>query len=127
MKIKLNSVLVDDQEKAANFYTGILGFVLQHDIPMGEFRWLTVVSPEAPDGAAVLLEPNQNPAAQVFQKALFEQGIPLTAFAATDVRAEYERLKALGVAFRGEPTEMGPTVVVAFDDTCGNLIQLYQE
>jgi catechol 2,3-dioxygenase-like lactoylglutathione lyase family enzyme len=126
MQIKLNSVFVDDQEKALRFYTDVLGFVKRHDIPMGPFRWLTVVSPEAPDGAELLLEPNQNPAAQVYQKALYEQGIPLTAFASADVRAEYERLKALGVVFRGEPREMGTTTAVAFEDTCGNLIQLYE-
>jgi catechol 2,3-dioxygenase-like lactoylglutathione lyase family enzyme len=126
MQIKLNSVFVDDQEKALRFYTGVLGFVKRHDIPMGPFRWLTVVSPEAPDGAELLLEPNENPAAQVYQKALYEQGIPLTAFASSDVRAEYERLKALGVVFRGEPTQMGTTTAVAFEDTCGNLIQLYE-
>lgn len=126
MQIKLNSVFVDDQEKALQFYTGVLGFVKRHDVPLGEFRWLTVVSPEAPDGAELLLEPNQLPAAQVYQKALFEQGIPLTAFASADVRAEYERLKALGVVFRGEPTQMGTTVAVAFEDSCGNLIQLYE-
>jgi len=125
MQIKLNSVFVDDQEKALQFYTGVLGFVKRHDIAMGPFRWLTVVSSEAPDGAELLLEPNQNPAAQVYQKALYEQGIPLTAFASSNVRAEYERLKALGVVFRGEPTQMGTTTAVAFEDTCGNLIQLY--
>ena len=126
MQIKLNSVFVDDQEKALRFYTDVLGFVKRHDIPMGPFRWLTVVSPEAPDGAELLLEPNENPAAQVYQKALFEQGIPLTAFASADVRAEYERLKALGVVFRGKPQEIGTTTAVAFEDCCGNLIQLYE-
>jgi catechol 2,3-dioxygenase-like lactoylglutathione lyase family enzyme len=126
MQIKLNSVFVDDQEKALRFYTGVLGFVKRHDIPMGPFRWLTVFSPEAPDGAELLLEPNENPAAQVYQKALYDQGIPLTAFASADVRAEYERLKALGVVFRGEPVKMGTTTVAAFEDSCGNLIQLYE-
>jgi len=126
MQIKLNSVFVDDQDKALRFYTDVLGFVKRHDIPMGEFRWLTVVSPEAPEGAELLLEPNQNPAAQVYQKALYAQGIPLTAFASADVRAEYERLRTLGVVFRGEPREMGTTTAVAFEDCCGNLIQLYE-
>lgn len=126
MQIKLNSVFVDDQEKALRFYTDVLGFVKRHDIPMGAFRWLTVFSPEAPDGAELLLEPNENPAAQIYQKALYEQGIPLTAFASADVRAEYGRLKALGVVFRGEPMEMGTTTAVAFEDGCGNLIQLYE-
>jgi len=126
MQIKLNSVFVDDQEKALRFYTDVLGFVKRHDIPMGAFRWLTVFSPEAPDGAELLLEPNENPAAQIYQKALYEQGIPLTAFASGDVRAEYGRLKALGVVFRGEPMQMGTTTAVAFEDGCGNLIQLYE-
>lgn len=126
MKIQLASVLVDDQDKAEKFYTAVLGFVKKHDIPMGKFRWLTVVSPEGPDDVELLLEPNENPAAQTFQKALFEQGIPLTSFAARDVQAEYERMKALGVTFRSEPKAMGPTVVATFEDTCGNLIQIHQ-
>jgi glyoxylase I family protein len=126
MKIKLTSVLVDDQDKAEKFYTEVLGFVKKHDIPMGKFRWLTVVSPEGPDDIELLLEPNENPAAQTFQKALFDQGIPLTSFAAQDVQAEYERMRALGVAFRSEPKPMGPTVVATFEDTCGNLIQIHQ-
>lgn len=126
MKIKLASVLVDDQDKAEKFYTEVLGFVKKHDIPMGKFRWLTVVSPEGPDDVELLLEPNENPAAQIFQKALFEQGIPLTSFATENVQAEYERMRGLGVAFRSEPTAMGPTVVATFEDTCGNLIQIHQ-
>jgi predicted enzyme related to lactoylglutathione lyase len=126
MKIKLNSVLVDDQTKALTFYTDVLGFLKKHDIPMGEFRWLTVVSPEGPDDIELVLEPNALPAAQTYQKALREQGIPLTAFAVDDIQKEYERLKKLGVAFRSEPTKMGPVTIVVFDDTCGNLIQLYQ-
>jgi catechol 2,3-dioxygenase-like lactoylglutathione lyase family enzyme len=126
MQIKLNSVFVDDQEKAAQFYTGVLGFVKRHDIDMGGPRWLTVYSSEAPDGAELLLEPNGNPAAHVYQKALYDQGIPATAFASADIHAEYARLKALGVVFRGEPRAMGETTAVAFEDTCGNLIQLYQ-
>ena len=126
MKIKLSSVMVDDQDKALKFYTEILGFVKEKDIPLGEFKWLTVVSPEGPADIELLLEPNENPAAKTFQKALFEQGIPLTAFAVDDIQQEYERMKALGVVFRGEPTKMGEATVVAFEDTCGNLIQLYQ-
>lgn len=126
MQIKLNSVFVDDQEKAVRFYTDVLGFVKRHDIDMGGPRWLTVYSAEAPEGAELLLEPNGNPAAQVYQKALYEQGIPATAFASADVHAEYARLKALGVVFRGEPRKMGETTAVTFEDTCGNLIQLYQ-
>jgi len=126
VQIKLSSIMVDDQDRALAFYTDVLGFVKRHDIPVGEFRWITVVSPEAPDGPELVLEPNENPAASTFQRALHAQGIPMTAFAVADVRAEYKRMKALGVAFRGEPTAMGPTVAVSFDDSCGNLIQLYQ-
>jgi catechol 2,3-dioxygenase-like lactoylglutathione lyase family enzyme len=126
MKIKLSSVLVDDQEKALRFYTEVLGFVKKTDLPAGKFKWLTVVSPEGPDDIELLLEPNVNPAAKTYQKALFEQGIPLTAFAVEDIHREYERMKKLGVVFRSEPTKMGEATVVVFDDTCGNLIQLYQ-
>jgi catechol 2,3-dioxygenase-like lactoylglutathione lyase family enzyme len=126
MKIKLSSVMVDDQEKALKFYTEVLGFVKKHDVPVGEFKWLTVVSPEGHDDVELLLEPNANPASKVYQKALHEQGIPLTAFAVDDTQKEYERLKKLGVKFRTEPTQMGPTIVAVFDDTCGNLIQIYQ-
>jgi catechol 2,3-dioxygenase-like lactoylglutathione lyase family enzyme len=126
MKIKLTSVLVDDQDKALAFYTDILGFVKRTDIPVGEYKWLTVVSPDGPDDVELLLEPNENPAASTFQKAIHEQGIPATAFAVDDVQAEYERLKGRGVAFTMEPTAMGPTTAAVFDDTCGNLIQIYQ-
>jgi catechol 2,3-dioxygenase-like lactoylglutathione lyase family enzyme len=127
VKIKLNSVMVDDQDKALKFYTEVLGFIKKHDIPMGgEFRWLTVVSPEGPADIELVLEPNANPAARTYQKALHEQGIPLTAFEVDDIQKEYERMKALGVVFRSEPRQMGPTTLAAFDDTCGNLIQLYQ-
>lgn len=126
MKIKLCSVLVDDQDRALDFYTNVLGFVKKEDMPAGEFKWLTVVSPEEPDGTELLLEPNQNPAAKTFQAALFEQGIPLTAFAVDDVEREYERLKALDVRFHTEPTPMGLSKVAVLDDTCGNLIQIYQ-
>ncbi len=127
MKIKLNSVLVDDQDKALIFYTEILGFVKKQDFPAGEFKWLTVVSPEEPDGTELLLEPNSNPAARTYQKAIYEQGIPLTAFTVEDIRKEYERMNRSGVVFTMKPTKTdGPTVAI-FDDTCGNLIQLYQE
>jgi catechol 2,3-dioxygenase-like lactoylglutathione lyase family enzyme len=126
VKVKLSSVMVDDQEKALSFYTRALGFVKKTDIPAGEYRWLTVVSPEAPDEVELVLEPNGNPASQVYQKALFDQGIPLTAFQVEDIRAEYGRMKALGVVFRGEPTAMEPVTIVLFEDTCSNLIQLYQ-
>ena len=124
MKIKLNSVFVDDQEKALKFYTEVLGFMKKVDLPAGEHRWLTVVSPEEPDGTELLLEPNSNPAAKTYQQAIFEQNIPATAFAVEDVQAEYERLKKLGVVFHSEPTLMGEVAIAVFDDTCGNLICL---
>jgi catechol 2,3-dioxygenase-like lactoylglutathione lyase family enzyme len=128
MRVLLNSVMVGDQEKALAFYTDVLGFAKQLDIPVGgPYRWLTVVSPERPDGAAVSLEPNAFETARTFQQALFEAGIPWTAFAVDDVRGEYERLKGLGVSFRTEPTEMHGQTVAVFDDTCGNLIQIYQQ
>jgi predicted enzyme related to lactoylglutathione lyase len=126
MKIKLSSVFVDDQEKALQFYTKVLGFVKKMDIPMGQARWLTVVSPEEPEGTQLLLEPSDNPAAQTFKQAIFQQGIPATAFAVDDIQKEYARMKKLGVTFTQEPTQTpGPTVAV-FDDTCGNLIQIFQ-
>jgi catechol 2,3-dioxygenase-like lactoylglutathione lyase family enzyme len=126
MKIKLNSVMVDDQEKALKFYTEVLGFVLSKDIPIGKDKWLTVVSPEGAADIELLLEPMGFPPARTYQKALYEAGIPATAFAVTDIQKEYERLKKIGVAFRSEPKKMGPTTVAVFEDTCGNLIQLYQ-
>ncbi|WP_028552761.1 VOC family protein [Paenibacillus sp. UNC451MF] len=129
MKIHLTSVFVDDQEKALKFYTEVLGFVKKMDMPAGEFRWLTVVSPEGPEGPEdiqLLLEPNNNPTAQTYQKAIFEQGIAATSFAVEDIHKEYERLKKLGVVFTMEPTAMGPVTVAVFNDTCGNLIQLGQ-
>ena len=125
MRIKLTSVLVDDQDKALDFYTSVLGFVPSQDIPVGEFRWITVRSPEGGD-AEVTLEPNANPAGKTFQEALFEQGIPITAFEVDDVRAEYQRLCRLGVQFTMEPTAAGPMMLAVFSDTCGNLIQIYQ-
>jgi catechol 2,3-dioxygenase-like lactoylglutathione lyase family enzyme len=124
MKIKLNSVFVDDQDKALKFYTEVLGFVKKVDLPAGDYRWLTVVSPEEPDGTELLLEPNSNPAAKTYQTAIFEQGIPATAFAVEDVQAEYERLKRLGVMFHSEPNLMGEITIAVFNDTCGNLICL---
>jgi catechol 2,3-dioxygenase-like lactoylglutathione lyase family enzyme len=127
MKIALCSLLVDDQEKALDFYTHKLGFIKKNDIPAGEFRWLTVVSPEGPGDVELVLEPNANPAAKAYQAALFEQGIPLTAFAVKDIHAEYARLKERGVVFRSEPFAVGPTTIALFEDTCGNLIQIYQE
>jgi catechol 2,3-dioxygenase-like lactoylglutathione lyase family enzyme len=126
MKIKLNSIIVDDQAKALQFYTDVLGFVKKHDLPVGEFRWLTVVSPDEPDGTELVLEPNANSAAKAFQQALFEQGIPLTAFVVEDIYEEYERLRKQGVIFNIEPTNLGSSTVAIFEDTCGNLIQIYQ-
>ena len=127
MKIRLNSVYVDNQDKALKFYTEVLGFVKKSDIPVGRFKWLTVVSPEEPNGVELLLEPSDNPATMAFKKAIFKQGIPLTSFAVEDVQKEYERMKELGVNFTMEPTKMGPVTVAVFDDTCGNLIQLAQK
>ena len=127
MKIVVTSVPVDDQTKALKFYTEILGFIKKTDIPVGEFKWLTVVSPDVPDGVELLLEPSDNPAVQVFKKALVDKGIPYTSFAVDDVQKEYDRLTKLGVKFTMEPTAMGPVTVAVFDDTCGNLIQIAQQ
>lgn len=127
MRIVVTNVFVRDQEKALKFYTDVLGFVKKQDMPAGEFRWLTVASPEDPDGVELLLEPNDNPAAKAYQKALFEQGIPAASFGVDDVAKEYERLKGLGVTFTMEPTNMGPVTMAVFDDTCGNLIQIAQK
>ncbi|MCX2734224.1 VOC family protein [Saccharopolyspora sp. NFXS83] len=125
MRINLTSVLVDDQDTALRFYTDVLGFVLKHDIPMGGGpRWLTVVSPEDPDGTELVLEPSGHPAAKPFKDALVADGIPYTSFAVDDVAAEYERLRALGVRFTQEPVDMGPVTTAVLDDTCGNLIQI---
>jgi len=126
MKIKLTSVMVDDQDKALKFYTEVLGFVKKHDIPMGEARWLTVVSPDGPGDVELLLEPMGFPPARTFQKALFEAGIPLTSFAVDDIQKDYERMKNLGVVFKMAPTQMGPAPIAVFEDTCGNLIQMAQ-
>jgi catechol 2,3-dioxygenase-like lactoylglutathione lyase family enzyme len=126
MKIKLTSVMVDDQDKALKFYTEVLGFVKKNDIPMGEARWLTVVSPEEPDGVELLLEPMGFPPAKTYQKALFEAGIPSTSFAIDDIQKEYERMQKLGVIFKTAPTKMGPVTVAVFEDNCGNLIQMAQ-
>jgi catechol 2,3-dioxygenase-like lactoylglutathione lyase family enzyme len=127
MRINVCSVLVDDQDKALTFYTEVLGFVKKTEIPLGEAKWLTVVSPEALDGVELLLEPDGHPAARPFKAALVDDGIPYTSFAVTDVRAEYERLRGLGVQFTQPPTEMGPVTTAVFDDTCGNLIQIAQQ
>ncbi|MDP2872478.1 MAG: VOC family protein [Bacillota bacterium] len=126
MKIKLTSVFVDDQAKALRFYTEVLGFVKKTDMPVGHDRWLTVVSPEGPDDIELLLEPNGHPAAAAYQKAIHEAGIPATAFAVDDIRKEHERLKGLGVVFVAAPESTQGPAVATFDDTCGNLIQLFE-
>ena len=126
MRIVVTSVLVDDQEKALQFYTRLLGFVKKTEIPMGEYRWLTVVSPHDPDGTELVLEPDAHPAAKPFKEALVADGIPFTSFAVEDVQAEYARLCSAGVRFTQPPVEMGPVTVAVFDDTCGNLIQIAQ-
>lgn len=124
MRIYVSSVFVDDQAKALSFYTDTLGFVKKTDLPAGDARWLTVVSPDAPDGVELLLEPNAHPAAQAYQQALVADGIPATSFAVDDVQAEFDRLSAAGVSFVQPPTEMGPVTTAVLDDTCGNLIQI---
>ena len=126
MRINVTSVLVDDQDKALHFYTDVLGFQKKTEVALGEHRWLTVVSPDEPDGTELLLEPDEHPAAKPFQAALAGDGIPFTSFAVDDVRKEFERLRALGVVFTQEPAEMGPVSTAVFDDTCGNLIQITQ-
>jgi catechol 2,3-dioxygenase-like lactoylglutathione lyase family enzyme len=126
MRITLASVMVEDQDHALHFYTTILGFEKRNDIPMGAFRWLTVSSPEGVAGAELVLEPLGFPPARVYQKALFEAGVPATAFISNDIATEYKRLKELGVKFRGEPVSMGPITAILFEDTCGNLINLVQ-
>ncbi len=124
MRITLTSVFVDDQAKALAFYTGVLGFEKKHDVPLGEFAWLTVVSPDAPDGVELVLEPDQHPAARTFKDALVADGIPFIAFTVDDVEAEHARLSALGVVFTQPPASMGPVTTAVFDDTCGNLVQI---
>ena len=124
MRITLTSVFVDDQEKALRFYTDVLGFVAKNDVPMGEHRWLTVVSPESPDGVELVLEPDGHPAVRPFKEALVADGIPFTAFAVDDVQAEYARLTAQGVVFTQPPVAMGPVTTAVLDDTCGNLLQI---
>ncbi|MFE0188429.1 VOC family protein [Streptomyces sp. NPDC059008] len=125
MRIHVTSVFVDDQDKALRFYTDVLGFVKKHDVPLGGgARWLTVVSPEAPDGTELLLEPSGHPAVQPYKTALVQDGIPATSFAVDDVQAEFDRLRGLGVYFTQEPLEMGTVTTAVLDDTCGNLIQI---
>jgi catechol 2,3-dioxygenase-like lactoylglutathione lyase family enzyme len=132
VRITLASVLVDDQDKALQFYTQTLGFRKKHDVPLGDgsaggCRWLTVVSPEDPNGTELVLEPDEHPAVKPFKAALVEDGIPFTSFAVRDVAAEHKRLEALGVRFTQPPTDFGPVITAVFDDTCGNLIQIAQE
>ncbi|WP_433211270.1 VOC family protein [Microtetraspora malaysiensis] len=124
MRIHLSSVLVDDQDKALRFYTEVLGFVKKTEVPLGDARWLTVVSPEDRDGTELVLEPDSHPAVKPFKEALVKDGIPFTSFAVDDVHEEYKRLRGLGVRFTQEPMEMGPVTTAVFDDTCGNLIQI---
>ena len=126
MRINITSVFVHNQDEALSFYTDMLGFVKKTEVPVGEYRWLTVVSPENPDGCELLLEPDGHPAVKPFKEALVTDGIPATQFAVDDVRAEYERLRGMGVRFTQEPLEMGPVVTAVLDDTCGNLIQIIQ-
>ena len=126
MRIKLTSIMVDDQDKGLRFYTEVLGFKKKHDIPVGEYRWITVTSSEGPDDLELALEPNANPAGKTFQEAMFSQGIPLAAFEVADIAGEFARLTAKGVAFTRPPAPAGPVTLAVFADTCGNLIQLYQ-
>ena len=126
MRIWVTSVFVDDQAKALEFYTGMLGFAKKTDVPLGEYSWLTVVAPDDADGVQLLLEPDQHPAARAVKAALVADGIPWTSFAVADLASEYERLRARGVVFTQEPADMGTALTAVFDDTCGNLIQLAQ-
>jgi catechol 2,3-dioxygenase-like lactoylglutathione lyase family enzyme len=127
MKITVTSIMVNDQAKALKFYTEVLGFLKKEDVPLGKDRWLTVVSPEQPEGPEVLLEPMGFAPAKTYQKALLDAGIPCTSFGVTDIAATYEKLKKLGVVFRTPPTKMGPVTIATFEDTCGNLIQIAQK
>ena len=127
MKIVVTSVIVDDQEKALRFYTDILGFTKKADVPMGPYRWLTVVSAGDPNGVELLLEPDQHPAVGPFKRALVEDGIPFASFGVEDVQAAYDRLRQAGVHFTQPPVAMGPVTMAVLDDTCGNLIQIAQK
>ena len=127
MKIIVTSIFVQNQDKALEFYSETLGFVKKHDVPAGEFRWITLVSPDNQEGTELVLEPNDNQAAKDYQNRLFEQGIPVTMFGVDDVRKEYDRLLKHGVKFTMEPTKMGNVTIAVFDDTCGNLIQIIQQ
>ncbi|MED3574630.1 VOC family protein [Cytobacillus praedii] len=127
MKIIVTSIFVDNQDKALQFYSETLGFVKKHDVPTGEFRWITLVSPENEKGTELLLEPNNHPAAKEYQQKLFADGIPVTMFGVADIHAEYKKLMEKGVRFTMEPTKIGELTIAVFDDTCGNLIQIMQE
>lgn len=127
MKIVVTSIFVDDQEKALQFYTEKLGFVKKHDVPAGEFRWITLVSPEDQEGTEVLLEPNNHPAAKEYQQKIYSDGIPATMFAVEDLQKEYDQLLENGVKFTMKPTKAGDVSIAVFDDTCGNLIQIVQQ
>lgn len=127
MKIIVTSIFVQDQDKALKFYTETLGFVKKHDVPVGEYRWIALVSRDDLDGTELLLEPNNHPAAKEYQKKIYGEGIPATMFGVAEVRKEYERLMEHGVKFTIEPTEMGEVTLAVFDDTCGNLIQIVQK
>ncbi|AYB44139.1 VOC family protein [Paenibacillus lautus] len=127
MKIIVTSIFVQDQDRALEFYSEKLGFIKKEDIPVGEFRWITLVSPDVQDGTELLLEPNAHPAAKEYQKKIFAEGIPATMFGVEDIRKEYDRLREKGVQFTMEPTKMGELTIAVFDDTCGNLIQIVQK
>jgi len=127
MRIKLTSVMVDDQSRALAFYTDVLGFRPDKDIPVGEYRWITVTSPDGHADVELALEPNANPAGKAFQQAMFAQGIPVAAFEVTGIAQEYERLKSRGVVFTRPPAKMGPVTIAIFADTCGNFIQIYEK
>lgn len=127
MKIIVTSIFVQDQEKALEFYSKTLGFVKKADVPVGKFRWITLVSPEEQEGTELLLEPNNHPAAKEYQKKIFAEGIPATMFGVTNIQKEYERLLENGVRFTMEPTKMGEVTIAVFDDTCGNLIQIVEK
>ncbi|MFY3792284.1 VOC family protein [Ureibacillus sp. MALMAid1270] len=127
MKIIVTSIFVEDQEHALKFYTETLGFIKKHDVPAGDYRWITLVSPEQQGGTELLLEPNNNPIAKEYQSKLYDGGIPVTMFGVEDIHTEYERLVNLGVKFFMEPTEMGNVTIAIFDDTCGNRIQIIQQ
>lgn len=126
IRVKLMSILVNDQDRARRFYTDVLGFRIKHDIPLGEAAWLTLVAPDAADGVELLLEPTGHPASVTLQQALYRDGIPLAQLYTEDIAAEFARLKGRGVAFKDDPKTMGPTKFADFDDTCGNLIRLVE-